>query len=621
MRRNYHIFGFILSVWLLCTVSPSTAQVRDLQLGKTLLSLTSKGWLVQHESLSYDKQTIYFSACEPGSKDYNLYTCTRTRNGWSAPQVLSSQINTADAELWPSISADEQLLFFVREYPDPNSKKHVLRRDIFLANRGADGWENAQMLVISDGASISPLLMPDGMTLFYASSQQGSDNKHNRYKIYYTRRAGKYNWFLPKLVDGASEDGVHLYGPAVTSSEPGELNLQVTQQIIARRDTSYMLSSVSVPESMRPAPVLHVSGAVTDAVTKRPLAATLVVTDAISQTTLSTHTTNFMGQYALALAHGRVYNIDIYGEGYSHRYLDYDCTSLQRDTTITEPISLSGALSLSIYLFDAETNKPLTADKPRLAKGVARMEDGRLTLQLPINEQYNIDLTSKGYESSTLSLDTRKDVLLPSSELDVLFRPGKAPLTITLTDEETAAPLTAEILLSNLSHEEVLNYTSPSLPVRQGDTYRLQINSVGYFFVDTTILVPPSANPIALNMALRPIRAGKVMQLRNIQFELASSDLTEDSYEELNHVVRLLRDNPNLKIELSAHTDDQGSDSFNNLLSQRRGETARRYLIRHGISPSRIVSVGYGKSRPLMPNDSEENRAINRRVEFKVTEI
>ena len=86
-------------------------------------------------------------------------------------------------------------------------------------------------------------------------------------------------------------------------------------------------------------------------------------------------------------------------------------------------------------------------------------------------------------------------------------------------------------------------------------------------------------------------------------------------------MLRLLRENPGLTIELSAHTDDIGKDAYNDKLSNRRGESAKEYLVKQGISPDRIKAIGYGKRKPLVPNDSDEHRAMNRRVEFKVLGI
>jgi outer membrane protein OmpA-like peptidoglycan-associated protein len=92
----------------------------------------------------------------------------------------------------------------------------------------------------------------------------------------------------------------------------------------------------------------------------------------------------------------------------------------------------------------------------------------------------------------------------------------------------------------------------------------------------------------------------------------------ENSLPELNRVVQLLKDNPDIYVELSAHTCDIGSDKFNDVLSQKRAKSVVNYLILKGIRYQRMVAKGYGEKVPLAPNDSEENRALNRRVELKI---
>ena len=112
-----------------------------------------------------------------------------------------------------------------------------------------------------------------------------------------------------------------------------------------------------------------------------------------------------------------------------------------------------------------------------------------------------------------------------------------------------------------------------------------------------------------------------VLQLRNIQFEYDSYELTESSNDQLEAVAQLLFINPSLHIELSAHTDDQGSDKYNDRLSSLRGQAVESWLTARGVDTKRIEVVGYGKRKPLVANDSEEHRALNRRVEIKVTEF
>lgn len=106
------------------------------------------------------------------------------------------------------------------------------------------------------------------------------------------------------------------------------------------------------------------------------------------------------------------------------------------------------------------------------------------------------------------------------------------------------------------------------------------------------------------------------VQLHDILFNLDKATLQPESTRQLQHVVTLLEDNPDLMLEVQGHTDDQGSDDYNLKLSQRRAETVVAYLGLFGIDTSRLVPKGYGESKPVIPNTTEEGRAKNRRVEL-----
>jgi outer membrane protein OmpA-like peptidoglycan-associated protein len=106
------------------------------------------------------------------------------------------------------------------------------------------------------------------------------------------------------------------------------------------------------------------------------------------------------------------------------------------------------------------------------------------------------------------------------------------------------------------------------------------------------------------------------VQLHGILFDLDKATLQPESTKQLQHVVTLLKNNPDLTIEVQGHTDDQGSNDYNLKLSQRRAETVVAYLGLFGIDTSLLVPKGYGESKPVMPNTTEEGRAKNRRVEL-----
>ena len=108
------------------------------------------------------------------------------------------------------------------------------------------------------------------------------------------------------------------------------------------------------------------------------------------------------------------------------------------------------------------------------------------------------------------------------------------------------------------------------------------------------------------------------MLFRSITFETGKAELKPDSNEELDRLVSLLEGNQAIKVEISAHTDDVGNDDFNLKLSEKRAKTVVDYLTGKGIKADRMTAKGYGETQPLVANDTDENKAKNRRVQFKI---
>ncbi len=107
---------------------------------------------------------------------------------------------------------------------------------------------------------------------------------------------------------------------------------------------------------------------------------------------------------------------------------------------------------------------------------------------------------------------------------------------------------------------------------------------------------------------------------QQIHFDYNKATIRRISYGVLDAVVEVLDKNPDIKIEVQGHTDNRGSASYNKKLSDRRAGSVMKYLVSHGIDPERLTSRGYGFDRPLVPNTSDQNRALNRRVQFVRTE-
>ncbi len=126
------------------------------------------------------------------------------------------------------------------------------------------------------------------------------------------------------------------------------------------------------------------------------------------------------------------------------------------------------------------------------------------------------------------------------------------------------------------------------------------------------------ARMISKVFQLQPIEKGLVVKLKNVLFYMGTANLLESSYDELNAVVSFLNVNPKVKIALSGHTDNQGDALKDLKLSQDRVEKIKDYLVSKKIRARRISGKGFGASKPISSNDTEEGRKLNRRVEFVI---
>lgn len=120
------------------------------------------------------------------------------------------------------------------------------------------------------------------------------------------------------------------------------------------------------------------------------------------------------------------------------------------------------------------------------------------------------------------------------------------------------------------------------------------------------------------NLTLVPIETGQSITMNNLFFESKQFALKNESFLELNRIVKFLEQNPTVKIEIGGHTDDVGSDDNNLILSEKRAFEVYMYLISKSVSKERLTYVGYGETKPKVPNINDQNRGMNRRVELMI---
>jgi OOP family OmpA-OmpF porin len=116
-------------------------------------------------------------------------------------------------------------------------------------------------------------------------------------------------------------------------------------------------------------------------------------------------------------------------------------------------------------------------------------------------------------------------------------------------------------------------------------------------------------------------KGDKIVILEKVQFETGSAEIKPESYGLLDEVAKVLTDNPDItKVQIEGHTDNRGGAALNRRLSKNRAKSVRKYLVDKGIDGGRLTAKGFGPDQPIADNDSDEGRAQNRRVEFKILE-
>lgn len=223
--------------------------------------------------------------------------------------------------------------------------------------------------------------------------------------------------------------------------------------------------------------------------------------------------------------------------------------------------------------------------------------------------------------------DTRGGLDIYSFQLRDDIRPLKTLwVKGKVYDKKTNAGLPSSVELTNVKTDRIVskiqtdedgNYLI-TLPV--GNDYAFNVNRRGYLFYSDNFSITPNTDSVFIvNIALQPIEKGASIVLKNIFFETGKFDLQNESKSELDKLVELLNDNPNLKIQIDGHTDNVGQQKDNLELSNNRAKSVVGYLLSKGINQQRLSYKGFGATKPVADNNTETGRAKNRRTELYVT--
>lgn len=328
---------------------------------------------------------------------------------------------------------------------------------------------------------------------------------------------------------------------------------------------------------------------------------------------------------------------------------DLYVTFMQKDKTWSKPKSLGDIINTpnneaSPFLASDGTTLYFGSDRDGGKGGMdiymtRRLDDSWEKWSEPVNlgegintnaneAYYSLDAAGK-YAYMVLFKEDIGESDIVKIELKKEVQPDPVVLVYgTVYNKKTNETLEAEITYEVLSDSSGIGGVARTNPddgsykiiLPRGKLYGFTATATGFMSasesVDATEIT--EYTEIQKDLYLTPIEVGQVVRLQNIFFDYDKATLRPASFPELNRVVEFLTNNPNMTIEVAGHTDNVGADEYNLRLSDDRANSVRTYLISKGIVQSRIKAKGYGETKPIADNETDEGRQLNRRVEFTI---
>lgn len=550
-------------------------------------------------TLSGDGKTMIFQSNRDGG--FRLYESTLQADGSWSPAVAIDNINkTAEPNYLiggPSLSQDGKTLYMCMM-----PSHSVSDMDIYVSRKNSKNeWSspiNIGRPITTVDSETFPSISPDGKKLFYTSTSVKGKEKCS--KIMMSELDERNNWSKP----------VEVAAPLNASCDksPRLAYDNKTLLFASNKAGNYDLfrSELSAPNTW-----------------SQPVALDYVNSGESQTNAVLTFTEDFIYYSQKG---------DIYAAPVPDKY------------------RLHG-LGLEGKFVDAETGKPVSGKiflVDTLTKDTIKRVavSGTYKLTVPAGKPYLLVTTANSYYMYKAKYYASLDEPFKPQNDDIKLKPRKKEVVFNVSGKDNKG-LKVKIKVTNTETKEETIIDAGAgrdgkyaVSLREGNKYNVEINSIeGYAFSTTTVDVPVTDGEVYaantavkdtnvvsdaapnFNIQMQQLQDNTKLTLNDIHFLFGKHELDKESHDELEKVVSLMKTNPTALIEISAHTDDVGSDEFNNALSQRRAQEIVKYLNGRGVPSSRLRAKGYGKTKPLDPADTEEARAKNRRVELKILDI
>ncbi len=493
------------------------------------------------------------------------------------PKNMGAAINTKNPEYFPSLTADDSTLLFTRTIDDSRVAYFQKQEDIFITNKESDGvWNRAASVspnintIANEGA---PTLSADGKYIIMVGCATGPDGEYGKGRKGY----GSCDLFVSERIGDEWTEPVNM-GKPINSGH---------------WETQPCFSSDGKT-------LYFVRGLVKHRERRDPKNQDIYKTEILPNGTWSVP--EKLGDNINTP--GREESVQIHPDGQTLYFSSDGHTGMGGQDLYMSRMDATGRWGRAINL-----GYPINTYKDENS--------------LLVSSGGGIALFASDRDGGFGSLD------LYSFDLPKKFQPIETTFMKGLVyDEDTKKTLAAKFQLIDLKTNKVFKAAIANsgngdfiVALPKNKDFALIAEHEGYFFYSKNYSIDKlkrNEEGFLVNVPMRPIKSGDTFVLENIFFDVNKYELKPTSIAELEKLKAILTKNTAIKIELGGHTDSDGNDEQNKVLSENRAKAVVDWLVGKGISVDRLTYKGYGEEQPIAPNDSAENKAKNRRTEVRI---
>ncbi|KAB7727942.1 OmpA family protein [Rudanella paleaurantiibacter] len=292
---------------------------------------------------------------------------------------------------------------------------------------------------------------------------------------------------------------------------------------------------------------------------------------------------------------------------------------------------------LKILVFDAKTNAPIDQADVRIVRNGTNLDllltdpKGETKLCLDANTEYEFKAVKEGYALNTVRFSTLTQSPKPVMSVTIYLDKSENSIVRGVVKREVDQVPEQGVKVTLRNERDKSERTIETGPdggyefdMKPGAPYTITASKNKY--ATKKVQLPKTKTPKVVTDSLGLYGEGDVFQLKNIYYDLNKFFIRPDAARELEHVVKILKEYPAMKIELRSHTDARASDAYNLKLSENRARAAMDYIVSRGIKPNRLVARGYGESEILNgcidgTDCTDADHQQNRRTEFKILAV